>query len=269
MDRLTFASHGARIRISVYDGVIRRRLPDILRHILPPGAVVSEAIVSEDATPDVEYTIASAELRRADVCLSSGDLDEMLKALESDLHFQVARHARTALFVHAGVVAWKDRAVLIPGRSMSGKTSLVAALVRAGATYYSDEYAVIDRSGCIHPYAKPLSIRGANGKAAKVPVEELGGQAGAGTLRPAAVIFTSYRSGARWRPRTLTDGQTVLALIDNTVPAQEQPELTMETLTQVASSTPALKGIRGEADITARQILRRLDRYSSSRPNTL
>src|SRR5579875_585476 len=47
--------------------------------------------------------------------------------LLSDLELWVAEHARRLVFVHAGCVAVGDRAVLVPGRSMSGKTSLVAA----------------------------------------------------------------------------------------------------------------------------------------------
>jgi hypothetical protein len=34
--------------------------------------------------------------------------------------------------------------------SYSGKTTLVSELIRAGATYYSDEYAVIDERGRVH-----------------------------------------------------------------------------------------------------------------------
>ena len=35
----------------------------------------------------------------------------------------------------------------------------MAALVRAGAEYYSDEFAPLDAGGLVHPFAKPLSIR--------------------------------------------------------------------------------------------------------------
>jgi hypothetical protein len=254
-------SHGARIGIRVSHRAILHRLPAIL----PPGA----AITSVEPL-DIVYTLSPGDLYRGSVSLSSrSTIDEALRVLESDLHFQVAQHARTALFVHAGVVGWKGGAILIPGRSLSGKTSLVAALVRAGAAYYSDEYAVIDRQGCVHPYAKPLSIRDENGGAARVPVAEIGGRAGAETLRPVAIVLANYRLGARWRPRALTQGQALLALIDNTVLAQEQPELTMETLTRVVSSATALQGLRGESGPTARQLLRWLDRDSPSQPNTL
>src|SRR6267142_2744385 len=45
------------------------------------------------------------------------------------------------------------------GRSLSGKTTLVRELLRRGATYYSDEFAVVDDFGNIHPFPRPLGIR--------------------------------------------------------------------------------------------------------------
>lgn len=71
------------------------------------------------------------------------ELDEALRALESDLQLHVAVRSRRFVFVHAGVVGWRGRAILLPGRSHSGKSTLVAALLEEGAAYYSDEYALI------------------------------------------------------------------------------------------------------------------------------
>jgi predicted ATPase len=44
----------------------------------------------------------------------------------------VATEAPRRVFVHAGVVGWKGQAILVPGRSYSGKTTLIAALMKAG-----------------------------------------------------------------------------------------------------------------------------------------
>jgi hypothetical protein len=41
---------------------------------------------------------------------------------------------------------------------MSGKTILVRTLLAQGAGYMSDEYAVINPTGRVHPYARPLSV---------------------------------------------------------------------------------------------------------------
>lgn len=52
-----------------------------------------------------------------------------------------ALHLADRLFLHAGVVAVRGRAVVLAGPSGAGKTSLVAALLAQGATYLSDEVA--------------------------------------------------------------------------------------------------------------------------------
>ena len=87
----------------------------------------------------------------------SMNLDSVFDTFESDLRIFVAEFAKHRVFVHAGVVGWKGRAIVIPGRSYSGKSTLVAELVRAGATYYSDEYAVFDARGRVHPFQNPSS----------------------------------------------------------------------------------------------------------------
>ena len=62
------------------------------------------------------------------------DLDSLFDRFESDLRIFVAEWAKHRVFVHAGVVGWKGKAIVIPGRSFSGKSTLVAELVRAGLT---------------------------------------------------------------------------------------------------------------------------------------
>ncbi len=101
------------------------------------------------------------------------DLEQVMRALESDLQITVALNAKNRLFVHAGVVGWRSQAILIPGRTFSGKSTLVEALVRAGATYYSDEFAVLDSKGRVHPYTRPLSLRENDAKARRVAAEEI------------------------------------------------------------------------------------------------
>src|SRR5438105_4028110 len=87
------------------------------------------------------------------------DREELLRVFESDLRLTVAEFARRRVFVHAGVVGWRGQAIVLPGRTHTGKSTLVAELLRAGATFYSDEYAVLDARGRVHPYPEPLSLR--------------------------------------------------------------------------------------------------------------
>jgi hypothetical protein len=159
--------------------------------------------------------------------------------------------------VHAGVVGWNGQAIVIPGRSYSGKSSLVTALVKAGATYYSDEFAVLDERGRVHPYAVPLAIRPDQNGAPPIKrrVEEIGGVAGARPMPVGLVLITRYVSGTRFRPRPVSAGRAVLELLGNTLPARRRPERVLDALTQVVSRALVLRGTRGEAEETAPQIL--------------
>jgi hypothetical protein len=265
---MAFVCHGARIGIRVNDPIILERL----RARLPPGWKTTRSPVVDDLySLFTGGTGERAKVRRYNlVYLQSNmlartmDLDKALDVLESSLHFSVAVRATAKLFVHAGVVGWRGRAIVIPGRSMSGKTTLVHALVRAGATYYSDEYAVFDARGRVHPYPKPLSLReGADPLQRHVPVELLGGRPGVGSLPVGLVAVTRYQAGARWRPRVLSPGQAVLSLLNHTLQARVRPRLVLERLASVTSGAVTLKGQRGEAEEIAQFLLRHLETETS------
>jgi len=174
----------------------------------------------------------------------------------------VAEMARRRVFVHAGAVGWLGKAIVVPGRSFSGKSSLVAALVRRGAIYYSDEYAVLDHHGRVHPYPKPLAIRRpGSGKQKKCRAEEMGGVTGTKALPIGLVIVGGYEAGRRWCPEQLSMGQAILELLDNTVPARRKPEVVVSVLRSAVAGAAALKGARGEADETAALILKGQNLY--------
>ncbi len=186
----------------------------------------------------------------------SRSFDDLLDEFESHVQLTVAEYAARRVFVHAGVVAWNGRAILIPGTSFSGKTTLVEHLIRAGATYYSDEYAVLDERGRVHPFARPLGIRaGDNARATKVRAEEIGAQVGSKPLQVDLVVSTGFKAGARWRPRKLTRGKGVLELLANTVSARSQPELALSVLPKALESARIVKGVRGEASEVVESIL--------------
>ena len=169
--------------------------------------------------------------------------------------------ARNRVFVHAGAVGWNGRAIVLPGKSFAGKTSLVVELVKAGATYYSDEFAVLDSKGRVHPFLKPLSLReNGNGRQHNVAVEEIGGWAGRKPLSIGLVVVSAYKPDARWRPVTLSPGEGALALLSNTVSARRAPETVLATLGRVVSAAPVITSKRGEAAAAAQAILDIMDR---------
>jgi len=177
---------------------------------------------------------------------------QALDVLESELQLTVARLARPEVFVHAGVVAVDGRALLVPGRSGAGKTTLVRALVAAGATYYSDEYAVLDAEGRVHPYARRPSVRVRAGGKERHPVPRGRGR------RPVPiglVVETRYRPGARWSPVPLSGGERVLALLANTVPARDRPAEVLAVLARASEHAVGVRSDRGPAGRTAAALL--------------
>jgi hypothetical protein len=191
----------------------------------------------------------------------SPDLDLVLEAFDSDFRIFVAEFAKHRVFVHAGVVGWKGKAIVIPGRSFSGKSTLVSELIRAGATYYSDEYAVLDPMGRVHPFSKPLELR-ADGERqqSRIDVTTIGAKTGTKPLPVGLVLMTQFKDGARWRPRKLTQGKSVLQLLSNTVSARRDPQQAFETLERVAAHADVLKGFRGNAADVVPAILSRLEK---------
>ncbi len=192
---------------------------------------------------------------------SSEDSNSVLESFERQLKIYLAEMARRRVFVHAGAVGWEGKAIIVPGRSFSGKTNLVAELVRAGATYYSDEYAVLDERGRVHPYASPLEIRQRDShKQTRCPVEELGGEAGTTPLPVGLVVVCRYKVDADWRPSQLSPGRGMLELLANTIPARRKPEAVIATLRKAVAGAVTLKSDRGEAKHTAKLIFDHLTR---------
>ena len=186
----------------------------------------------------------------------TGGFEEVGSELEGDLHFAVAVAARDWLFVHAGVVEWQGAAIVIPGRTHVGKSSLVMALVDAGATYFSDEYAVFDEEGRVYPYRKPLSQRREGQEPALHPPESLGPPPQQGPVPLGLTVVTRFRTGAAWNPVTITPADAMLALFANTVSAQMSPELVIARLVRAVGRVGGLEGDRGEAAEAASALLR-------------
>jgi len=189
------------------------------------------------------------------------DLDEAIEKTEAELRKLVADLSKREIFIHAGVVEWRGRAIVMPGKTFTGKTSLTAAFVRAGARYLSDEFALIDTRGRVRPYPKPLALRhdGGRSPATDTPVEEIGGTQLKRAIPVGCILVTTYREGTRWRPRRMSAGEAILELLKNTIPARRRPKDALSRFRNVVLGAEGWKGTRGEADEMVRQLLRQLD----------
>lgn len=248
----TAICYGHRIRLSANSVETLLKMESVL----PPGARL------EPCAADTKYSLRQLgdetyvlRIGRR-VLMHGADLDSALAGLETHIQRLVARHAADRMFVHAGVVGWHGQAILILGRSGSGKTTLVRELIEGGATYYSDEYAVIDANGLIYPYARRLSVRAQAGQRIRFAAAELGARTGSQPLSAALVLATSYRAGAPWSPVKLTAGETLLALFQNTVLARAQPQRAITILGMVAKHAVGIYSLRSEKKQVASELLK-------------
>jgi hypothetical protein len=213
-------------------------------------------------------TLHAGDRRGAQELLAeSGDWEDLLQHLETDLQIHLGEMAPERVFLHAGVVGWQGKALVLPGHSYSGKSTLVAALLRAGASYYSDEFAVLDRSGRVHPYPRPLTFRcsSAAGEARRQPAS-FGARTGSEPLTPGVFLLTRYRHGARWCPRLLRPGEAVLELMANCLPIRHRPEEALSVLEEAVNHALVVHSERSEAEEIVTDVLQILDGTLGSSP---
>lgn len=187
-------------------------------------------------------------------------LERILEHLSARLTLHVAEHSPDYVFVHAGVVTWRGRAVILPGASFAGKSTLVRELVRAGAVYYSDEFALIDREGLVHPFPRALRMR-RPGRPEQTPIsiEQMEGSAGTASAPISVVLFTRFEAESCWAPEQLLPGRAALELLLHTLPVQRTPARVMATFAAVMRAARAWRTPRGEAADAAAALLRAIE----------
>lgn len=184
------------------------------------------------------------------------DRKELLNILGTRIRLTVAEFAQDRIFVHAGVVAVDGRAIIIPGTSHSGKTTLVAELVRRGVVYFSDEYAVLDANGLVYPFAKPLSMRSdGSSDQTDIAIEALGGKSGTSPVPVGLILFTKFNANAVWKPKRMNPAKAILELIRDTIPIRRDPQFTMSVLNSVVENAILVESKRNEAADAASKII--------------
>ena len=242
---LDLRSLGLAFRVSSNDSALLDEATDFL----PPGWESGQSDAPEQVY-ELRVLGGENEGRRYELHVD-GQLVEstplrtgILWYMESDMRYFIAGNVPDRVFVHAAALGWRGRVILLPGKSDAGKSTLALALARAGADYYSDEYALLDRHGQVHPYPCPLRLRLSTGGRRFGP-EQLHHALPAGDGMPPApvgcVVFTRYAVGRRWRPRELTPGQAIVRTLQCTVATIRRPSQTMRYLKTALQDAPAIE----------------------------
>lgn len=231
---------------------------------LPPGAAPTSSknnvrsyafrtLAPASPGDDVSYLL----LADGRPLVRSSEPTSIADAFEENLKWLVAEHSPRRIFLRAGVVGWRDRAIIIAGGARSGKTTLVRALVACGATYFSDEYAVLEGNN-VHPYRSNMPEWIGEGGSLSYLLDDIRGVQPVKPLPVGIVLFAPYQPGAVFKPKLISRGRSMLELFKHSVAGQRRPEQVLRVLDSVTRKCNALEGVRGDAHGVATYLLDRL-----------
>lgn len=257
---LSFISYGVTIKLISNSKIVLNELRELLFKTFPNELHFS----NQTENPDHTFIIDQDELsnlslvKNNDEAVTGYSTDTILELFVRMVRLAVSEDAKDKVFLHSGVVAVNNKIILFPGSSNTGKSSLVLELIKKGAHYYSDEYAVIDTDGLVHPFTRDLSIR-EEGKMWSekngISPNDLGAKIGNKPLPIGYVIFTTYDANTQTFFEENTLGQGILNAIPHTITFSKRPDFSLKVLKTAFSRAIILCGLRSEAESVSNLIL--------------
>jgi hypothetical protein len=191
--------------------------------------------------------------------------------LEWSLNWCAGAHAHQYLMIHAAVVEWQGRALLLPGKTGSGKSTLCGGLVARGWRLLSDEFAMVrPRDARLAPWPRPLSLKGAAidliaPRLPGCPVGRRVPETGKGTIAyfrppadsvrrsrepatPAWVVFPTWTPGEATRLAPVRRARAFFRLADNSMNYERLGTRGFETLERLVERVLAWELTYGDLD---------------------
>jgi hypothetical protein len=254
----SFKSFGVRIAVGCDDEGMKRKL-----QVLVEEAFGESAEIFEGRSENCDYSFGCVHEDGLIVLYENGrsrsggpSERNALKFLNSLMRLKVAELSEGRIFIHAGVIGWKGRAIVFPGTSFAGKSTLTAELVRNGAEYYSDEYAVVEKDGLIVPFPRHISLRYFGGKRARnVTAAELNGTQGKRPIPAGMVLFTQFEKKGSWDPELMTAGAGIMEIIPHIITMRRKPAFSLKVLDLMLRNAIIAKSPRGDVKKFAKFLL--------------
>ncbi len=216
---------------------------------------------ASDDEPDLTLHLAPREERfrlwvNGEPVAEASQPKELADAVINAIDETVLRCMRGLHAVHAGAVSIGGMGLLLPGGTHAGKSSLVAELLRRGARYFSDEYALIDPAGRVHAYPRPLLMRNGSPKQFPMLPQEYDSDVATASAPVKWIVFLEYKPEGAWSVNEIPLGMAVLSLLRNTPHSlADAPEM-VGSFERAVSGALCLAGERGEAADAVSEILR-------------
>lgn len=168
----------------------------------------------------------------------------------------VIQRLRNKVAIHAGTVVYQGKAIAVSGPSGSGKSRLIQELVRQGAEYASDEYAILDLQGRVHPYPRALMIRRDGDQQYPVLPSDLQATVREQPAPAALFLFLRYQQGMNgMEVEPLEASEFLIRLLKSTPQIMDDQPHLLGPLKATASLAKSYAGVRGEVPRAAAEIL--------------
>jgi hypothetical protein len=237
--------------------VVRRYLLPWLPRVSPPRERVELRFLLTRNSPSGSFPARFEVRLNQRVIAASEALPYLFTVLQQAVDERMIRNLDRETAVHAGVVAHQGRAIVLAGPSGSGKSRLVQELLRQGAEYCSDEYAILDALGNARPYPRPLMIRNNGDEQHPVLASDLGARVRTAPAPAALFLFLRFGAGVPGLDVAPLDrSEALLRLLQNTPQVlAERPDV-IGPLAAAVSRALSFAGVRGDAGEASMEILR-------------
>jgi hypothetical protein len=183
---------------------------------------------------------------------------------------QAIDRSQESVLVHASAAAHAGTALVLPGPMGAGKSTLVAALVRAGLDYLTDEVVAIDPgSGLVRPYPKYLSLDREHGAAPPsaavraflgdttlvAPDDLRPGAAAREPAQPRLVVNPRYERGATATLTPLRPAAALAALAQHAFHVEADAPRTLEVLGALVEQSRCYELVSGDVPGATRALL--------------
>jgi hypothetical protein len=200
------------------------------------------------------------------------DATAAVRALNHELLQALMARCRAHYFVHAAVLEHGGRALVLPGLSRAGKSTLALALVLEGARFLSDELLCYTHAGLAEALPRALKIRDecvgyfpelaarfvGTGEGRFVPFEALRADVLAAPVPIGAVVVPRWDPLGANRPVAISRGEALLSLAASSLNFGAHREVSLDWLAALVDEVRPFALEWSEPRVAARALLAEL-----------
>jgi hypothetical protein len=235
---------------SVVEVVVPAPQADLLDTRWPPLGLVRSTTAETPVTRRIELSIGHLPgviATTVDGSLASGGWHRV----ESELALFAAERLARQVAVHSAVIVHEGIALIVPGASFVGKSTLCVVAAAAGLTVLSDEYALVDPgSGEVTGWPRPVRVRNSDGTLERLDLVTESDPVEVGLV---ALVGFQPGSGNDWHP--ISAAEVTVGLMANTVCARSRPDASLDAALSIARTAKAVGGVRGDAGEALRALI--------------